>query len=90
MVARLSADPKDLMVRNLETLSAYARRVIKRGEPLTDDEDRDRSTRLREYFGIGTSFDCTKKDLVALLYREMFTAKPRCGCPTCRSRASSA
>ena len=89
MVAHLSADPNDNMVRNLETLSAYARRVILHGESLTEYEDEDRSVQLREFFGIGTSFECTKKDLVVLLYRDVFRGKLRCGCPTCRSRTST-
>ncbi len=89
MVAHLSADPDEIMVRNLETLSAYARRVILKGERLAEDEDEDRLVHLREFFGIGTSFDCTEKDLVTLLYRDVFGARRMCGCPSCRSRIGS-
>ena len=75
MAADLSADLKDIMARNYENLAAYARRVILRGESLTDDEDEDRSVRLQEFFGIGTSFECTKKDLVTMLFREVFETR---------------
>ena len=61
MATSLPSDPKEIMVRNLEILAAYARRVILLGETLTRREDEDRSARLWEYFGIGTSFNCTNK-----------------------------
>ena len=89
MATDLSADLKDLMARNYETLAEYARRVILQGESLTQDEDEDRSVRMREFFGIGTSFECTKKDLVTLLFREVFEARLKCDCPTCRARIAS-
>ena len=89
MATDLSADLKNIMARNYETLAAYARRMILHGESLSQDEDEDRSVRLREFFGIGTSFECTKKDLVTLLFREVFEARRRCDCPTCRARIGS-
>ena len=77
MTTSLPSNAKDIMAENLGILAKYARRVILEGDTLSQREDEDRSARLWEIFGIGSSFGCTNKDLVALLYRGLFVVKRR-------------
>ena len=86
MTARLSSDPKRILVEDLKTLKGYAERAIVRGEALSSDEDEDRVRRVREFMGIGTSFGCTDKELVKLLLKEYLEVKIGCDCLTCTSR----
>ena len=89
MSARVSSDPKKILVENLKTLKVYAERSIVRGEALTSHEDEDRVRRIREFMGIGTSFGCTQKELVKLLLKEYLEVKRGCDCITCTSRKAS-
>ena len=44
------------------------------GEIINEHEDADKLYRLQELFEIGGSFDLTEKDMVTILYREIYAA----------------
>ena len=52
----------------------YARRVISGGDMLNVMEEDDRKLRVKQFLDIGISFDLTEKEMVTILYRELFTA----------------
>ena len=88
MTTQLSEKPKQLMAKHLAALQDYARRVVVRGEILAPPDEDDIATRMWEYFSIGISFKCTKKELVRLVYKGLFEAKRGCDCPSCLARIS--
>ena len=68
MTTTLSNSPRQLMAQHLTALSAYAKRVLVKGEMLAPYEDTDKRRRFQEYLAIGTAFGCTKRELVGQLY----------------------
>ena len=74
-----------MVAEHVDALRDYAERVIVRGGSLGVDEDMDRSSRLDEFFAVGSSFDLTEREMVVQLLGEL--RRLRCDCPTCRHRA---
>lgn len=58
-----------LMVQHASVLREYARKVIVDGEQLSEDENKDRQTRMMEFLAMGKSIDLTSSQLVKLLCR---------------------
>ena len=69
--------PKEIMAQHQEVLSGYARKALVCGEFLDDSEADDLALRMQEYLIVGTSFKCTERELVALLYRGLFSKQAR-------------
>ena len=88
MTTDLTTELREAMEQNLAALVAYARRAMVDGEPLTPLEESEKSLRMKMYLGMGTSFQCTKRELVELLYRGLFESEIGCDCPTCLARQS--
>ena len=74
MSSSTSTDRIEQFFHHLAILKEYAKRVIVSGSPLTRDEEQDRAERIHEFLNIGYSFDLTEKEMVTILYRELFTA----------------
>lgn len=73
MSSPTSTDRIEQFFHHLAILKEYAKRVIVTGNPLTPDEEQDRADRIHEFLNIGYSFDLTEKEMVTILYRELFT-----------------
>lgn len=89
MTAMDLKDPREVVAEHVDALRHYAKRVIVRSGSLSVDEDGDRSSRLDEFFAVGSSFDLTEREMVVQLYRGVLS-EPRklgCDCPTCRARS---
>ena len=69
-----STDSIELFFQHLATLKEYAERVLIGGEIIDEREDADKLYRMQELFDIGGSFDLTEKDMVTILYREIYVA----------------
>lgn len=76
----------DTFAEYLESLCVYAKRVMLRGEALTDAEQLDKKARTDLLFAIGRAFQLTDKEIVALIFKGVLKGPKRCGCPTCRNR----
>ena len=89
MTAMDLKDPREVVAEHVDALRDYAKRVIVRSGSLSVDEDGDRSSRLDEFFAVGSSFDLTECEMVVQLYRGVLSGQRRlgCDCPTCRHRA---
>ena len=74
MSASTSTDRIEQFFHHLAILKEYARRVIGGGDMLSTIEENDRKHRIRQFLDIGLSFDLTEKEMVTILYRELFTA----------------
>jgi len=46
--------------------------------------EEERLERLGELWAMGFSFNLTERELVALIYRDLFSVKRGCECPNCR------
>jgi len=82
-------DLKVTFTEYLESLRVYAKRVIFRGDALTDAEELDKKTRMDLLLAIGRSFKLTNKEMVALMLEGTQEEPRRCGCPSCRARGES-
>lgn len=84
-------DPKEVVAAHVEALRDYAKRVIVLTGSLSVDEDADRSSRLQEFFAVGSSFDLTEREMVVQVYRGLLREPRRlgCDCPTCRHRVGT-
>ncbi len=80
-----AAKPMEQMGEDLSALRRYARKAVLQEHSLNPDESADQARMMRECLAIGTAFGLTKKQVVLLLYRNLFS-KPACDCPTCRFR----
>ena len=89
MTFTASRDLKVTFTEYLESLRAYAKRVILRGDRLTDTEELDKKTRMDLLLAIGRSFKLTNKEMVALMLEGSQEGQRRCGCPSCRARGES-
>ena len=72
--ASTSTDRIEQFFHHLAILKDYARRVIAGGDVLSTNEEDDRKDRIRQFLDIGLSFDLTEKEMVTILFRELFTA----------------
>ncbi len=86
MANLLSITPQRVMAQHQEVLSGYARKALVCGQFLDDSEADDLALRMQEYLVVGTSFNCTERELVTLLYRGLFQSKQGCDCFTCTRR----
>ena len=83
------ADPQKLMGHHAVAIREYAQRVLVLGHTLAPDEEGDKGARMGEFLAIGSSLGLTFKEMVTLLYKEIFVTKHGCDCPYCRSRKDS-
>ena len=83
MTSLVIVDSRKLLARHQLALLEYARRVILHGDMLSHHEEIDKSYRMMEFMAIGNSFKLTAREMVYLIYRELFTAKRGCGCGSC-------
>lgn len=72
MSASTSTDRIEQFFHHLAVLKNYARRVIVGGDALSPREEVDRVNRVQQFLAIGFSFDLTEKEIVTILYRELF------------------
>ncbi len=84
----LSITPQVVMAQHQEVLSNYARKALVQGEFLDDSEAKDLALRMQEYLVVGSTFNCTERELVNALYRGLFQNRQGCDCFTCTSRRS--
>lgn len=70
-----STDRIEQFFHHLAVLKEYAKRVIVGGDGLSDNEEQDRADRIQNFLDIGLSFDLTEKEMVTILYRELFVSK---------------
>ena len=89
MVLTASRDLNDTFAEHLEALRGYAKRVLIRGDALTDAEQLDERTRISRLVTIGHTFRLTDKEMVELIFKGILRGAKRCGCPTCRARGES-
>ena len=82
----VSTKPKDIFADHLSVLRFYAKKYLLDGEKLSLQEDADRLARLQKFAAIGLAYQCTYKDLVTLLYVEVFQKKRGCDCYSCKRR----
>ena len=69
MNTALTVGPTELMAQHLTSLRAYARLVLVSGDELFTHEEKDKSFRMREFIDIGTSYKCTQKEMVGLIFK---------------------
>ncbi len=89
MASTASRDLKATFTEYLEKLRVYAKRVILRGDSLTDAEELDKKARMGLLLAIGRGFRLTNKEMAALVLEGTLKEQGRCGCPSCRSRSES-
>ena len=70
-----STDRIEQFFHHLAVLKEYAKRVIVGEDDLSSNEEEDRSGRIKQFLVIGLSFDLTEKEMVTILYRELFVTK---------------
>ncbi len=61
------------MFQHLPTLRAYAAHVILQEQQLGEKAEQDRAARMNEFRAIGKSLNWTDKEVVSLLFREVFS-----------------
>ena len=61
------------MFRHLPVLRRYARRAVLRDEVLDEFEEQDRQVRMQEYLQTGRSMNWTDCELIALVFRDVFS-----------------
>ncbi|PCH93196.1 MAG: hypothetical protein COB86_00525 [Dehalococcoidia bacterium] len=86
MTNLISNDPREIVAEHLETLRAYATKVLVNDEQLTEEELADKADRFEELQTLCASFDVTEKEIVTLVLKQMMREPKRCGCPTCLAR----
>lgn len=72
-----ATDPKEEMANHVAVLKIYARRVLEDQELLEPWEEIDKSVRVIEFFALGSSFECTHRELVKVLYKDLSRAAIR-------------
>ena len=82
-------EAKELVAKHVKVLEGYAHRVLEQREPLSETEEADRERRISEFQAMGSCLKLTQREMVALVYRDLFESRRSCGCPTCRSRAAN-
>jgi hypothetical protein len=73
--ASTSTDRIEKFFHHLASLKTYAKRVVVEGDQLSKDEETDHAARMAEFLDIGASFDLSEKEMIGILYREMFIVK---------------
>lgn len=72
MSSSTSTDRIERFFHHLATLKGYAQKILVDGDSLSGDEEGDRTLRMAEFFEIGGSFDLSDKEMITILFREMF------------------
>jgi hypothetical protein len=83
-------EPYEVMKNHLGVLRQYAEQVVVNGEPLTREEEADKSVRMQEYLTLGDSMHVTAPEMVTLLYKGVLVGEKTCDCLTCRAREGDA
>lgn len=68
----LSTSKIEQLFQHLDILQDYARRTVLHGETLTPEEDADRALRVRWVFSVGDALSWSEKDIVSVLYGDLF------------------
>ena len=89
MTTETLEEARQLVAEHVEVLRGYSQRVLGEGGALSQEEESDRESRVREFFAMGTCLKLTPHEMVAQVYKDMLRPRRRCGCPRCRSSASS-
>ena len=72
MSSSTSTDRIEQFFHHLASLKVYAQRVLVDGDDLSGNESQDKKFRMTEFLDIGSSFDLSEKEMVMILYRELF------------------
>ena len=86
MTTTFSREASGLLARHVEVLKTYAHRALLRGDLLTPAEETDRAYRMFEFTAMGSALKLTEREMVTLIYRDMFKVKRHCDCRTCQYR----
>ena len=71
MTTSVQAEPAAIMAEHMTTLREYVRMVLSQDQSLDSSQEHDKERRRQEFLAIGSSFGCTPKELVVLLYKGM-------------------
>ena len=72
MVTKAAANPTQVRAQHQLTLRQYATRVLRDGATLAPDEQEDQALCMREFLALTTSYGCTEKEVVWLIYAGLF------------------
>ncbi len=86
MTSVTSADPKEIMARQLSILREYACKAVLHGNSLAPDEEASRADHMQEFLATGESFGLAEKEMVNLIYRGLLRNRRGCGCHSCCTR----
>jgi len=76
MTTLTKTDPRKLMLQHRKILRGYAIRVLLTENPLSPAKEANKARRMEEFLAIGRSFQLTERELVSLLYKELFEELP--------------
>ena len=89
MTTETLREARELVAEHVEVLRGYAQRVLIEGKSLSAEEESDKEGRVSEFLAMGSCLKLTGREMVALVYQDTLRPRRPCGCPRCRSRASS-
>ena len=72
MAIPTQADYAEIFFRDFTTLRLYAEQVFINECPLTDEQEVDRIATMDEFLTVGQSCDFTPRQLITLLFAELF------------------
>ncbi len=72
MTIPATTDYADLFFKHFAALRMYAERVFIDGTSLSEKEEADKAVRMEEFITVGARCDFTERQLVTLLYAELF------------------
>ena len=88
MPPKTSSTPHETVAQNIETLHCYAIKALVHHEKLTEEEQKDKATRVNELLEIGSSFKLTQREITTLVFKGVLREQKRCGCSACTARES--
>ncbi|MBM3942795.1 MAG: hypothetical protein FJ316_07730 [SAR202 cluster bacterium] len=77
MTALSPMDPKEVMRQNLTFLREYARRVVVEGDDALLPIEEVKDALAQEFMTLGQSFHLTERDLVMMMFRDIWNQQPR-------------
>ena len=89
MTTETLKEARELVAEHVEVLRGYAQRVLMEGISLSTEEESDKEASVKEFLAMGSCLKLTGREMVALVYQDTLRPRRRCGCPKCRSRAST-
>ena len=89
MTATTLKEARKLVDEHVKVLRVYAHKVLLQREALSFSEMTDKESRINEFRAMGSCLKLTENEMVSMVYGDMLQERPRCGCPTCRSRSTS-